>query len=372
MDLENIEYLLKSGLPVDGSDVEELVKHYRETRVTNEKVMADNRRNLQRIAALEAQIKAAQEQEPAIVVKGRKVVGINPAEGTRIEGEFYSAPVPAQQSPAVEQGELIKGECYKVGLWSMRNADAMIEDGNVINGISPAVAVPDENAWIIERLSYHKLERQDMSIDDCLKYLSTEWKEVCGRTTRQLVMQILELLAATTSPRITEQDARDIVLTFTTWRNGWLDIAKDECNRFFDSDKGRECVERLSQSPRITEQEFSDDEYICIRDAVDRLISAVGKDVDGDQSECSLFSEFIDELITDVINPLKIRWYETDHNCGYSNSIERITEQDAREIANHIFGFVGIGNLTAAFDSWFNSMGGRALLDKLNGVKHGK
>lgn len=53
------------------------------------------------LESLRAQLKAAQEQEPAIVVKGRKVVGINPAEGTRIEGEFYAAPVPAQKSPAV-------------------------------------------------------------------------------------------------------------------------------------------------------------------------------------------------------------------------------------------------------------------------------
>ncbi len=68
-------------------------------------------------------------------------------------------------------------------------------------------------------------------------------------------------------------------------------------------------------------QEFSDDEYICIRDAVDRLISAVGKDVDGDQSECSLISEFIDELIVDVINPLSIEWYNDDEGRGYMHSV---------------------------------------------------
>ena len=94
-----------------------------------------------------------------------------------------------------------------------------------------------------------------------------------------------------------------------------------------------ELPRNLDKSPRITVQEFSDDEYICIRDAVDRLISAVGKDVDGDQSECSLCAEFIDELIKDVIVPLKIEWFENDDDCGYKHAVHRITEQDAREIA---------------------------------------
>lgn len=73
----------------------------------------------------------------------------------------------------------------------------------------------------------------------------------------------------------------------------------------------------LSEHERLIKQEFSDDEYICIRDAVDRLICAVGKDVDGDQSECSLCAEFIDELINDVIKPLSVKWIEDDEHCGY-------------------------------------------------------
>lgn len=40
------------------------------------------------------------EQQPAIVVNNRKVVGINPAEGTRIAGEFYAEPKPSRiESP---------------------------------------------------------------------------------------------------------------------------------------------------------------------------------------------------------------------------------------------------------------------------------
>ena len=51
------------------------------------------------------------------------------------------------------------------------------------------------NEWIIEKLSYHKYERNDLNIEECLSYLESEWKEIQGRSTRQLVMQILSLLA---------------------------------------------------------------------------------------------------------------------------------------------------------------------------------
>lgn len=86
---------------------------------------------------------------------------------------------------------------------------------------SPAVAVPDDNPneWVIEKLSYHKFERNDLNIDGCLNYLESEWKEIQGRTTRQLVMQILELLAAAPSPRITEQDAREIAKSYFAFNN---------------------------------------------------------------------------------------------------------------------------------------------------------
>lgn len=48
---------------------------------------------------------------------------------------------------------------------------------------------------IIERLTYHQLERDDLSLDDCLAYLASGWKKVHGRTERQMVMQLLALLA---------------------------------------------------------------------------------------------------------------------------------------------------------------------------------
>lgn len=59
----------------------------------------------------------------------------------------------------------------------------------------PEASRPD----ILERLTYHALERDDLSLDDCLAYLASGWKRVRGRTERQLVMQILALLAAAPS-----------------------------------------------------------------------------------------------------------------------------------------------------------------------------
>lgn len=52
------------------------------------------------------------------------------------------------------------------------------------------------NEWILENLSYHKFERDDLSIDEALSYLKSEWKTVHARSDRQMVMQILALLAS--------------------------------------------------------------------------------------------------------------------------------------------------------------------------------
>ena len=71
----------------------------------------------------------------------------------------------------------------------------------VLAKVSKQEPVDNPNEWIIENLSYHIHERDDMTMDDCLKYLATEWKETHGRTTRQMVMQILSLLAQAAPPQ---------------------------------------------------------------------------------------------------------------------------------------------------------------------------
>lgn len=48
---------------------------------------------------------------------------------------------------------------------------------------------------ILERLTYHQFERDDLSLDECLDVLASGWKKVHGRTAREMVMQILALLA---------------------------------------------------------------------------------------------------------------------------------------------------------------------------------
>lgn len=49
---------------------------------------------------------------------------------------------------------------------------------------------------ILEKLTYHRHERDDMTLDDCLEYLANRWKKIPGRPERALIMQITELLAA--------------------------------------------------------------------------------------------------------------------------------------------------------------------------------
>lgn len=65
--------------------------------------------------------------------------------------------------------------------------------------VLPAAQPPAAQASrpdILERLTYHALERDDLTLDECLDFLAHEWRKVHGRTDRQMVMQILALLAA--------------------------------------------------------------------------------------------------------------------------------------------------------------------------------
>lgn len=57
--------------------------------------------------------------------------------------------------------------------------------------VGQAPARPD----LVNRLSYLAHERDDLAISDAVSYLGTGWSQVRGRTERQLVMQILALMA---------------------------------------------------------------------------------------------------------------------------------------------------------------------------------
>jgi hypothetical protein len=72
---------------------------------------------------------------------------------------------------------------------------------------SPAPAAEADDASrpdIIERLTYHEYERDDMTLDDVLDYLASGWKKVHGRTERQLILQLCALLAARPAAPLSE------------------------------------------------------------------------------------------------------------------------------------------------------------------------
>jgi hypothetical protein len=63
----------------------------------------------------------------------------------------------------------------------------------VLAALSAQAAVrPD----ILEKLTYHAHERDDMTIDDLLEVLASGYRKVHGRTERQMQLQLLSLLAA--------------------------------------------------------------------------------------------------------------------------------------------------------------------------------
>lgn len=70
--------------------------------------------------------------------------------------------------------------------------DGPTKQARWVQGVPDDACRPD----ILERLTYHALERDDLTLDDCLSYLANGWREVHGRTERNMVMQILSLLAS--------------------------------------------------------------------------------------------------------------------------------------------------------------------------------
>jgi hypothetical protein len=64
----------------------------------------------------------------------------------------------------------------------------------------PAQAAEAQRPDILEKLTYHAHERDDMTIDDLLEVLASGYRKVHGRTERQMQLQLLALLAASPSP----------------------------------------------------------------------------------------------------------------------------------------------------------------------------
>lgn len=53
----------------------------------------------------------------------------------------------------------------------------------------------NKNAAIIEALSYHGFERDDLTLDECVEIIRRNYKKVRQRSDRAMVLQIAELLA---------------------------------------------------------------------------------------------------------------------------------------------------------------------------------
>lgn len=60
---------------------------------------------------------------------------------------------------------------------------------------------------IIEALSYHANERDDLTLEEAVKVIRFGWKTVCGRSERAMVLQIAALLAG--EPRPIDIDVQD-------------------------------------------------------------------------------------------------------------------------------------------------------------------
>lgn len=133
------------------------------------------------------------------------------------------------------QGELIKGESYESGLWSMRSAEAMIRDGNVINGLSPAVSVPVEVTPEMLRAAQLHSELGG--------FACSNWSGGYDCIT-ELFNVMISAASISPSPRITEQDAREIAEDFTAFRDGVLTF-----DHWLDIGDGRALLNKLNDKP---------------------------------------------------------------------------------------------------------------------------
>lgn len=68
---------------------------------------------------------------------------------------------------------------------------------------------------LLEKLTYHALECDDMTLDEVLEVLANGWKKVHGRTERQFLLQLVRLMAsAPSAPQPAAQDKLREALQF--------------------------------------------------------------------------------------------------------------------------------------------------------------
>lgn len=106
-----------------------------------------------RIKQLELKLAELESQKPAIFVKGRKVVGFNPADGTRIEGEFYAQPKPAAPAQRITEQDAreIAASFYYAQVTSS-NEKSVLEVSQLL---SVWLASPDGKI-LLDKLNEHR------------------------------------------------------------------------------------------------------------------------------------------------------------------------------------------------------------------------
>ena len=123
---------------------------------------------------------------------------------------------------------------------AMQCARATIAKVTVSAAPQQAEAVPPRPD-IIEKLTYHARERDDMTLDDCLSYMNTNgWHKVRGRTERELILQITALLAAAPPAQQPQAQAVPLDVVRDAERYRWLFSGHTEDELNADALAGRQ------------------------------------------------------------------------------------------------------------------------------------
>jgi hypothetical protein len=80
---------------------------------------------------------------------------------------------------------------------------SLCEHGNIFSHCAtcaPSATEQTSRPDVIEALSYHAFERNDMTLDEVVEVIRHGYVKVPGRTARQLELQLCELLAAAPAP----------------------------------------------------------------------------------------------------------------------------------------------------------------------------
>lgn len=105
---------------------------------------------------------------------------------------------------------------YKQGHRDARHAAAELAATYTAPPPAPVAAPEPVAPAILEAMSWHANERDDLTLEDAVKAFRFGWKEVRGRSEREMLAQIIELLAA--APAVAE---------------GWRDLTPVEVRSIF-------------------------------------------------------------------------------------------------------------------------------------------